>query len=158
MRLALILPLALATSACSAAPAAVPPFAMTGRVVDRADLLDPPAEAGIAAASRALEARTGHQFVVATTPTLNGAPIERYSLALFGGWKVGRRCCADGVGLLVAPNERKVRIEVGKGLEATLSDTAARQILDRDVLPAFRQGDLPRGIERGSRAIVAVLS
>ncbi|WP_235532900.1 TPM domain-containing protein [Sphingomonas sp. Leaf412] len=124
-------------------------------VDDEADILPQPTEARLAKAAATLERRTGHQFVVVTTRSLGGQPVERYSLALFDRLGVGRACCDDGVGLLVAPVERKARIEVGKGLEHALTDAEAARIMNRDILPRFRAGDLPGGVERGARAIIA---
>ena len=135
--------------------AAGPP---TPIVDDRAGILTERAERRLAVASLTLERRTGHQFVVVTTPSLRGEAIERYSLALFNRLGVGRKCCDDGVGLLVAPAERKVCIEVGRGLERSLTDGEAKTILDRHVLPRFRRGDLGGGVEAASRAIIAEIA
>jgi len=131
--------------------------ALTGRVVDKADLLAPAQEASLSAQSAALEKATGHQFVVVTVPDLGGHPIEDYGLHLGRYWGIGRKQVNDGVLLLVAPNERKVRIEVGYGLETTLSDPRAKTIIDRDILPAFRAGDMPKGIIAGAAAITHTL-
>lgn len=141
-------------AAAMLAVAAGPP---TPIVDDRAGILTERAERRLAAASLALERRTGHQFVVVTTPSLRGEAIERYSLALFNRLGIGRKCCDDGVGLLMAPTEQKVRIEVGRGLERILTDREAKTILDRHVLPRFRLGDLGGGVEAASRAIIAEL-
>ncbi len=131
--------------------------ALTGRVVDKADLLSPTQETALSAQSAALEKATGHQFVIVTVTSLGGHKIEDYGLHLGRYWGIGRKHANDGVLLLVAPNERKVRIEVGYGLETTLSDPKAKTIIDRDILPAFRAGDLPRGIIAGAAAITHML-
>jgi uncharacterized protein len=128
--------------------------ALTGRVVDRADILPTAAEARIVAKSDALERTTGHQFVVVTVATLGGHTIEEYSRALGNSWGVGRKGANDGVLLVVAPTERKVRIEVGKGLEATLTNAEAQWIIDTDILPAFRSGDFARGIDNGVDGVI----
>ncbi len=101
-----------------------------------------------------LEHRTRHQFVVVTVADLNGATIENYGMALGNHWGIGRKDVNDGVLLIVAPNEHKVRIEVGCGLETALTNGEAKTIIDRDLLPRFRVGDMADGIEAGSRAII----
>lgn len=128
--------------------------ALTGRVVDRADILPTADEARIVAKSDALERTTGHQFVVVTVPTLGGHAIEEYSRALGSNWGVGRKGANDGVLLVVAPTERKVRIEIGKGLETTLTNAEAQRIIDTDILPAFRSGDFVRGIDNGVDGVI----
>jgi uncharacterized protein len=132
--------------------------ALTGRVVDKADLLAPAQDAALAARSAALEKATGHQFVVVTVADLGGHAIEDYGRTLGNYWHVGRRQANDGVLLLVAPAERKVRIEVGHGLESTLTNARAAAIIARDILPAFRTGDLPGGIAAGAAAIARTLT
>lgn len=132
--------------------------ALTGRVVDKADLLSPAQEAALSAQSTALEKATGHQFVVVTVPGLGGHAIEDYGRALGNYWHVGRKAGNDGVLLLVAPTERKVRIEVGYGLERTLSDPRAAEIIAHDILPPFKAGDLPGGIVAGAAAIIRTLN
>lgn len=144
-----------ATSAPTAA--ATPGYdfpALTGRVVDRADILPTADEARIVAKSDALARTTGHQFVVVTVPTLGGHAIEDYSRALGNSWSIGRKGAKDGVLLVVAPTERKVRIEVGKGLEATLTNAEAQRIIDADILPAFRSGDFVGGIDNGVDGVI----
>lgn len=131
--------------------------ALTGRVVDRADVLPAADEAGIVAKSQALERATGHQIVVVTVPSLGGHTIEDYALALGNAWGVGRKGADDGILLVVAPTERKVRIEVGKGLTVSLSDRAAQRIIDGDILPAFRSGDFARGVERGVDGVIRAI-
>jgi len=128
--------------------------ALTGRVVDNADLLAAKREALLASALAETERLTKHQFVVVTLPTLGGKPIERVGLALGNGWGIGRKGHNDGVLLIVAPNERKVRIEVGCGLEKTLTDDEAAAIIEQRILPRFRNGDFAGGILVGSAAII----
>ena len=132
--------------------------ALTGRVVDAAEVLPPRTVARLTEATAVLERATRHQLAVATVPSLSGRTIEAYSLALARRWGLGRACVNDGVLLLVAPSERKVRIEVGYGLEKALPDEETARILQRDVLPAFRAGDVPGGIERGVNDIVGDLT
>lgn len=100
-----------------------------------------------------LEARTQHQMVVATVPSLQGKPIAEYSICLARHWGIGRKDINDGVMLLVAPNERRARIEVGYGLEKALSDPEAKTIMDRDLIPAFARNDFGVGLQRGVTAI-----
>lgn len=132
--------------------------ALTGRVVDRADLLTPAQETSLSAQSAALEKATGHQFVIVTVPDLGGHTIEDYGRTLGNYWHIGRKNVNDGVLLLVAPNERKVRIEVGYGLEKMLSDPRAAEIIAHDILPPFKAGDLPGGIVAGAATITRTLS
>ncbi|QIG78825.1 TPM domain-containing protein [Stakelama tenebrarum] len=127
--------------------------ALTGRVVDAADLLDAVQEARLTADSAALERETGHQFVIVTVPSLGAHAIEDYGIALGNQWGIGRAKEDDGVLLIVAPNERKVRIEVGCGLEETLTDEEAADIMAQHILPAFREGDFPAGIAAGAASI-----
>jgi uncharacterized protein len=101
-----------------------------------------------------VEARTGHQFVVVTVPSLGSHTIEDYGKTLGNYWGIGRKTINDGVLLIVAPNDRKVRIEVGYGLEQALRNDEAATIIDNAILPAFREGDLPRGIEGGVNGVI----
>ena len=132
--------------------------ALTGRVVDKADLLSPAQEAALSEESAALDKATGHQFVIVTVPDLGGHSIEDYGVYLGRYWGIGRKGVNDGVLLLVAPTERKVRIEVGYGLEKALSDPRAAEIIAHDILPRFKAGDLPGGIVAGAAAITRTLS
>ena len=158
LALALLL---LGASAASLAPAAaraqggVPGIALTGRVVDGADLLDPAREAALDAALEAHEARTSNQVVVATVASLDGRDVAGYAIELANAWGLGDAERDNGALLLVAPNERKVRIEVGRGLEGALTDARSARIVREEILPAFRAGDFPAGIERGVRAMLA---
>lgn len=123
-------------------------------MVDGAALLSPADAAALAAESQALERATGHQLVVATVPDLKRVPIARYGRALGNHWGIGRKGVDDGVLLIVAPADRQVRIEVGRGLESALTDDEAAAILRDAVLPAFRAGDFPGGIRAGVDGIL----
>lgn len=126
---------------------------LTGRVVDNAELLSPGAEAELTAELEALERQTGHQLVVATLPDLDGLEIEDYGYQLLRAWGIGRKDQDDGVILIVAPNQRQVRIEVGYGLEPVLTDALSSLIIQREILPAFREGRFEPGVMAGTRAI-----
>ena len=128
--------------------------ALTGRVVDDANLLAPKQEARLAAQSAELEKTTGHQLVVVTIPSLHGRDIATFGVDLGRRWGIGRKDIDDGVLLIVAPNERKARIEVGYGLEKALRDEEAGRILRDAILPAFRAGDMPKGIAAGVDGII----
>ncbi|RAI20672.1 TPM domain-containing protein, partial [Afifella marina] len=147
-----------------AAPAFVAPAAaqdfpkLTGRVVDAADLLSPTQEAELVALSDDLEKKTSDQLVIATVPSLDGRSIEQYGVDLGRAWQIGQKDKDNGVLLLVAPNERQVRIEVGYGLEPTLTDAISKLIIEGSIIPRFKAGDFPGGIKRGVEDIVTVLA
>ena len=127
-------------------------------MVDGADLLAAPAEAALTERLAAVEKATRHQFVVVTVKGLNGHDIADYGRALGNHWGIGRSQANDGVLLVVAPVERKVRIEVGKGLTNILTDGEAAEILRRDVLPRFGTGEMAAGILAGSEAIIGEIT
>ncbi|NCP13072.1 MAG: methanol dehydrogenase [Sphingomonadales bacterium] len=155
---ALLLILALAGVWFAAPLAAQPQFpALTGRVVDNADILSPEAEAALTAKLEALETQSQRQLVVATVPDLQGYDIADYGYQLGRTWGLGDETRNDGALLLVAPNDRKVRIEVGYGLEGYLTDALSSLIIQNQILPAFRDGDFPGGITAGTDAIIAQL-
>ncbi len=142
------------------APAlAAPQFPpLTGRVVDDAHILSPQAQQKLDGELANLEAQTGRQVVVATIPDLQGYDIADYGYQLGRAWGVGRKGQNDGVVFLIAPKERKVRIEVGYGLEPVLTDALSSVILQQKVLPAFRAGQMEKGVVDGTEAIVQQLS
>jgi uncharacterized protein len=131
---------------------------LTGRVVDDADLLDPAQEAAIADKLAALEKQSGRQLVVATVPDLQGYDIADYGYRLGRDWGIGSKDHNDGALLIVAPNERKLRIEVGYGLEGVLTDALSSRIVRDDITPRFKAGDMPGGISAGVDAIATLLS
>ncbi|GAA4715395.1 TPM domain-containing protein [Sphingomonas lutea] len=142
-----------------AAPAAAQTFPqLTGRVVDQADLLRPEQELDLASKSEALEAQTGRQFVIATVRSLEGRPIEDYGYRLGRAWKIGDEKRDDGVILLVAPAEKKVRIETGYGARVFLTDALSSVIVRDAILPRFRAGDFAGGITAGADQIVKTMS
>lgn len=149
LRVGLALALVLPTLAL-AAPTFPP---LTGRVVDNAEILSPAAEARLTQELATLEQQTGHQLVVATLPDLQGYEIEDYGYQLLRTWGIGRKEQDDGAILIVAPNQRKVRIEVGYGLEPVLTDALSSLIIQRAILPAFKAGDMEKGVVDGTEAI-----
>jgi uncharacterized protein len=132
--------------------------ALSGRVVDQAGVLTAASKSDIEAKTRALEEKSGIQLVVATVASLQGNDIETYANELFRFWKLGEAKKNNGVLLLVAPKERKVRIEVGYGLEGTLTDALSSVIIASAIIPRFKAGDFSGGIERGVDGIISVLS
>lgn len=136
-------------------PAAAQSFPeLTGRVVDQADLLDPAQEASLTARLADIEAQSNRQFVVATVNSLEGYDIADYGYQLGRTWAIGQDGDGEaekdnGIILLVAPNERKVRIEVGYGLEGIMTDALSSIIIQNDILPHFRDGNMPAGIIAG---------
>jgi uncharacterized protein len=150
--------LAIALLACLASPALAQTFPpLTGRVVDNANLLSPAEEAALSAKLETLEKSTGRQLVVATLPDLQGYEIEDYGYQLGRAWKIGQKAQNNGIILIVAPNQRKVRIEVGYGLEPYVTDALSSMIIQNDILPHFKAGDFPGGIAAGVEALLAQL-
>jgi uncharacterized protein len=142
-----------------AAPAAALDFpALTGRVVDEAGILDAAMRASLAAKLEALEAKSTDQLVVVTVTSLQGTSIEDFGVQLGRRWQIGQQGKNNGAILIVAPNERKVRIEVGYGLEGTLTDAMTRFIIETSIIPRFRAGDVAGGITRGVDDIIQVLT
>jgi uncharacterized protein len=132
--------------------------ALSGRVVDQAGILDAAVRSRLDGKLEQLESKTTTQLVVATLPSLQGYDIADYGYRLGRHWGIGQKGSNNGALLIVAPNERKVRIEVGYGLEGTLTDAISRLIIENAILPRFRAGDFPGGIERGVDDLVQVLS
>src|SRR5262245_54762938 len=132
--------------------------ALTGRVVDQAQILDAAARARIEGKLEQLESKTSTQLVVVTLRSLQGYDISDYGYRLGRSWGIGQKGKNNGAILLVAPNERRVRIEVGYGLEGTVTDAVSRLIIENAILPRFRAGDFPGGIERGVDDLVLLLS
>jgi len=137
-----------------AAPAAAQTFPkLTGRVVDQADIIPPAEEASLNTQLKQLETKTGHQFVVATVNDLEGNDIADYGYKLGREWKIGDEAKDDGVVFLIAPNERRMNISVGLGLEPVLTDALSGRIIRDVVTPKFKAGDMPGGIQDGVNAI-----
>ncbi len=138
--------------------AAAPSFPeLTGRVVDNAGLLNPASEGMLVHFLAQHEANTTNQVVVVTLGSLQGYDIADYGYQLGRHWKIGQKDKDNGVLLIIAPNERKVRIEVGYGLEGTLTDKLSHDIIQEVILPRFKEGDYTAGILQGTQAILSVL-
>src|SRR5262249_48573382 len=127
------------------APAADVPY-LTGRVVDNAEILKSATRERVTAALKAHEQATSNQIAVLTVPTIGDESIEEYAVKVFGTWKLGQKGKDNGVLLVVAPKDRKLRIEVGYGLEGTLTDAAASRIIRNVITPQFKAGDFVEGI------------
>jgi uncharacterized protein len=141
----------------SHAASAAPLPALSGRVVDRAHILSAAEQRRLDVRLAALERRTTDQLVVVTLPDLGGASIEQVGLRLGRGWGIGQKGLDNGVLLIVAPNDRRVRIEVGCGLEGLLTDARASAIIQQKLIPLFRKGAYDRAAEAGVAAIEAIL-
>jgi uncharacterized protein len=131
---------------------------LTGRIVDQANILPGATRSGLETKLTDLENKSGIQLVVATVASLEESDVETYANQLFRAWKLGERPKNNGVLLLVAPKERKVRIEVGYGLEGTLTDALSNVIITNQIVPKFKAGDFAGGIERGVDGIIAALT
>jgi uncharacterized protein len=131
---------------------------LTGRVVDQAKILSPVTIADLERKAADLEQKSGIQLVVATVPSLDGQEIEPYANQLFRAWKLGEAKQNNGVLLLIAPNQRRMRIEVGYGLEGTLTDAVSSLIISSAVAPRFRTGDFNGGVTRGVDDIITALT
>lgn len=132
--------------------------ALSGRVVDAANLLEPEQRAALDLKLTAHEDKTSDQIVVATVPSLEGRSVEDYANRLYRTWQIGQKTENNGVLLLVAPNERKVRIEVGYGLEGALTDALSSVIIRGAIAPRFKDGNYAAGINAGVDAIIGVLT
>lgn len=133
----------------------IPP--LSDRVVDTAGILPADVKSAMIAQLAAFEAKSSDQIVVATIDTTGEWTIERYANEMFRQWELGQAEENNGVLLLVAVDDRKLRIEVGYGLEGVLTDALSSLIIDRTIVPEFRAGDFPGGIQKGVDDIIAVL-
>ena len=131
---------------------------LTGRIVDEANILDAATRQALTDKLAAVEAKSGDQIVVVTLRSLQDTSIEDYGYQLGRHWGIGQKGTNNGALLIVAPNERKVRIEVGYGLEGALTDAVTRLIIQNAILPRFRAGDFQGGVARGVDDIVQVVS
>jgi uncharacterized protein len=137
------------------ADVAVPP--LSGRVVDQTGTLSSGDIAALTQTLKNLEQRKGSQIAVLIVPTTQPETIEQYSIRVAEAWKIGRKKIDDGALLVVAKDDRKLRIEVGYGLEGALNDVTAKRIIDEVITPNFRSGDFAGGISAGVDRIIAVI-
>ncbi len=153
-----LLALLIAALWIGAASAAANFPALTGRVVDAAKILSPVTIADLERKLADLEQKSGIQLEVATVPTLDGLEIEPYANELFRFWKLGETKKDNGALLLIAPKERRMRIEVGYGLEGTLTDAISSLIIANAIAPRFKAGDFNGGVTRGVDDIITTLT
>jgi uncharacterized protein len=155
LRALLLVAVAFAGAAQPAAALDVPP--LTGRIVDTTHLLPADLAASLSAELAAHEARTGNQVALLTLPSLEGEPLEEFSHRVATTWRLGQKGTDNGVLVLVVPEDRKVRIEVGYGLEGTLTDLKSSRIIREEMIPRFRNGDFSGGIAAGVRAVLSTI-
>lgn len=152
---ALVVSGALCWASLAWAQLAVPP--LTGRVVDQTATLTSDQKATLEQTLQAFEARKGSQLAVLIVPTVVPETIEQYALRVAEQWKIGRKKVDDGAILVVAKNDRALRIEVGYGLEGALNDATSKRIISEIIAPAFKQGDFSGGISAGIDRMVRVI-
>jgi len=150
--LALLVGLALPAFALVAVPE------LSGRVVDRTGTLSGGDIAQLTQTLADLEKRKGSQIAVLVVPTTDGEPIEQFSLRVAEAWKIGRKKIDDGALLVVAKNDRRLRIEVGYGLEGVLTDVTARRIIDEVITPKFKGGDFAGGVSAGVERMIGLIN
>jgi uncharacterized protein len=145
---------------CLLLPAsAAPKFpALTGRVVDDANILSSETKADLTQKLAALEQKNSRQLVVVTIPSLGGYEISDYGYQLLRTWGIGQKTLNNGILLIVAPNEHKTRVEVGYGLEPIVTDAFSSVVIQTQVLPQFRKGDFNAGVKSGVDALIQQLS
>jgi uncharacterized protein len=131
---------------------------LTGHVVDQAGLLSVDARQSLEQKLADLEQKSGIQFVVATVNSLQGQEVEPYANELFRHWALGEKTKNNGVLLLVAPKEKKIRIEVGYGLEGTLTDALSKIVIVNAIAPRFKTGDFAGGVTRGVDDVITILT
>src|ERR687891_2565814 len=130
--------------------------ALRGRVNDYAGMVPPDKAQQLEDRLARFETETGHQVAVLTIPSLEGEPIEDFSIRVAESWKIGQKGFDNGAILLIAQKERKLRIEVGYGLEGVFPDAIASRIIREVIVPRFREGNFSPGIEAGVDAILQV--
>lgn len=150
-----LLAFALGAALLAGAEVAVPP--LTGRVTDLTATLDAAQKAALEQTLQAFEARKGSQLAVLIVPTTAPETIEQYALRVAEQWKLGRKKVDDGAILLVAKDDRALRLEVGYGLEGALNDATSKRILSEIITPRFRQGDFAGGIAAGVEQMIRVV-
>jgi uncharacterized protein len=151
-----LLALLLCWAASALALVAVPP--LSGRVVDQTGTLAASDIASLTQTLKDLETRKGSQIAVLIVPTTDGEAIEPFSLRVAEAWKIGRKKIDDGALLVIAKNDRRLRIEVGYGLEGALTDATTKRIIDEDITPRFKAGDFGGGVAAGIDKIVRIVN
>ncbi len=149
-----ILALLLCWAGAALALVAVPP--LSGRVVDQTSTLTASDVASLTQTLSDLETRKGSQIAVLIVPTTDGEAIEQYALRVAEAWKIGRKKIDDGALLVIAKNDRRLRIEVGYGLEGALTDATSKRIIDEDITPKFKSGDFGGGVAAGVDKMVRI--
>ncbi|MBK3479569.1 TPM domain-containing protein [Pseudomonas sp. MF6751] len=150
--------LALWLLACVGVAQAAPSFpALTGRVVDSAQMIEPAVREQLTQQLQALEQTSGDQLVVVTVPDLQGVPIEDYGYQLGRQWGIGQKGKDNGALLIVSRDDRQLRIEVGYGLEGVLTDAQSWVIINQVILPKFKAGNFSQGISDGVAAMIQVV-
>lgn len=155
MTRASLLAFTLCWSCLAGAQIAVPP--LTGRVTDQTATLSAEQQAALEQTLQAFEARKGSQIAILIVPTTAPETIEQYALRVAEQWKLGRKKVDDGAILVIAKNDRALRIEVGYGLEGALNDATSKRILSEIITPRFKQGDFYGGITAGIEQIIRVV-
>jgi uncharacterized protein len=150
-----LLALLLCWAVAAFAAVAVPP--LVGRVVDQTGTLSSGDVASLNQTIRNFEARKGSQIAVLIVPTTDGEAIEQFSLRVAEAWKIGRKKIDDGAVLVIAKNDRHLRIEVGYGLEGALTDVTSKRIIDEDITPKFKTGDFAGGVSAGINRMIRVI-
>jgi uncharacterized protein len=150
-----ILALLLCWAFAALADVAVPP--LTGPVVDQTGTLSSDDIASLTQALRNLTARKGSQIAVLIVPTTEPEAIEQYSIRVADAWKIGRKKIDDGALLVIAKNDRHLRIEVGYGLEGALTDVTTKRIIDEDITPKFKAGDFAGGVAAGVNRMIRII-
>jgi uncharacterized protein len=150
-----LLALLLCWASAALAVVAVPP--LVGRVVDQTGTLSSGDVASLTQTIRDFEARKGSQIAVLIAPTTDGEAIEQFSLRVAEAWKIGRKKVDDGAVLVIAKNDRHLRIEVGYGLEGGLTDVTTKRIIDEEITPKFKSGDFAGGVSAGINRMIRVI-
>ena len=138
------------------AEVAVPP--LSGRVVDQTGTLGAGDIASLTQTLKDLETRKGSQIAVLIVPTTDGEAIEQFSIRVAEAWKIGRKKIDDGALLVIAKNDRHLRIEVGYGLEGALTDATSKRIIDEDITPKFKAGDFAGGVSAGVDRMIRIIN
>jgi uncharacterized protein len=150
-----LLALLLCWASVALAVVAVPP--LVGRVVDQTGTLSSGDVESLNQTIRSFEARKGSQIAVLIVPTTDGEAIEQFSLRAAEAWKIGRKKIDDGTMLVIAKNDRHLRIEVGYGLEGALTDVTTKRIIDEEITPKFKSGDFAGGVSAGVNKMIRVI-